>query len=193
MKFGGALMSSFAGRFWPADSAMNSRPRSSKHAIIGCSTSGASATFSITKPGGSWNGDLASTGAGAGGAGAGDAGATNANPAVAKAVASSPIWLNLDPCIIIPWKQRRRPRIALSVCGLPRRRKKLGGLGARRASNPAELPLQIVAAEEQGGGPAVRAVVGVVAEGALGHERGDLLLGERIARAHRRVAGHAAQ
>src|SRR5262249_58576494 len=56
-----------------------------------------------------------------------------------------------------------------------------------------ELSFQIVTAEEQGGWPAVRAVVGVVAEGALGDEGGDLLLRQRIAGAHSRVAGHPAQ
>ncbi len=49
---GSRCCSSSAGKFNPALSATNSRPRSSKPAMIGCSTRGVAATSSTTKPSG---------------------------------------------------------------------------------------------------------------------------------------------
>src|SRR5712692_3253232 len=56
MELGSCLRRSGAGRLRPADSATKSRPRSSRAAMRGCSTSGGPATRSATNPGGSWKG-----------------------------------------------------------------------------------------------------------------------------------------
>ena len=68
--------------------------------------------------------------------------------------------------------------------------------GSRRLdplSDALEVPLQIVAAETQRGGPSVRTVVRVLRQFPLGQQCGDGFLRQPVARAHSGMAGHEAE
>ena len=65
--------------------------------------------------------------------------------------------------------------------------------GSGPLSDALEVAFQIVAAEANGRGPTVRAVVRVLGEFALGQQRGDGFRRQPVAGSHGGVAGHQAE